>query len=138
MNRVIKFRGKNIGTGHWHYGFLIGIIDPTKEEDVYREWGIHSGVNIAPISWVIPSTVGQFTGLYDNDGKEIYEGDAYQVAGNKIYVVKFLQGVSNHELYTGMFGLWLSDDVFFNFDEFALENGKVIGNIHDNPELIKQ
>lgn len=78
----------------------------------------------------------QFTGLHDKNGKEIYEGDRYQVAGNKAYIVRFLNGISNHEFYGGMFGLWESEELFFPFDEYALKTGVIIGNIHDNPELI--
>lgn len=80
----------------------------------------------------------QYTGLKDKNGKEIYEGDVFQVAGNKIYTVVFCEGgVSNHEWYGGAFVLKLNDEIFFPFDEFAMSHGKVIGNVYENPELLK-
>lgn len=79
----------------------------------------------------------QYTGLKDKNGKEIYEADVFQVAGNKIYTVVFCEGgVSNHEWYGGAFVLKLNNEIFFPFDEFAMSHGEVIGNIYENPELL--
>lgn len=79
----------------------------------------------------------QFTGLWDKDKHTIYAGDLFEVAGNKIYEIKYCSGgVSNHEWYGGMFVMWLDEETFFPFDEYAMANGKVIGNIYQNPDLI--
>jgi uncharacterized phage protein (TIGR01671 family) len=84
--------------------------------------------------WVVE----QFTGLKDKNGVEIYDGDIYEVAMNKKYVIKFSNGSeSNHEWHGGVFVLYLNEEVFFPFDEYAMRNGSVIGNIHETPDLIK-
>ncbi len=81
-----------------------------------------------------PCILMQFTGLKDKNGKEIYEGDLFEVAGNKVYQIKYSEGgESNHEWYGGAFLLWLNEETFFPFDEYAMKHGKVIGNIYENP-----
>lgn len=80
----------------------------------------------------------QFTGLKDKNGNEIFEGDLYQVANNKIYEVRYFEmGEMNYELSGGMFVLCVNETNFFPFDEYAIKNGKVIGNIYEHPNLLK-
>lgn len=123
--RPIKFRGKREHDKTWMFG------------------GIYTEHNIAVIietyahfETVIPETVGQFTGCYDADGKEIYEGDIVkikQVKGKNldsfgrenIEVVTF-------DSYSGFSGISRIDRVERGIDEI-----KIIGNIHDNPELVQ-
>ena len=62
----------------------------------------------------------QFTGVLDKNGKEIYEGDLYQLKGLKMLEVEWLNG----------------EDGFYGWN-FAREDGEVIGNIYENSELLK-
>ena len=84
---------------------------------------------------VIPETIGQFTGLYDKNGKEIYEGDILAfnnsyVDSNDVIEVRFVRGVFAF-LWNGN----LEDECPINAP--TREWANVIGNIYDNPELLK-
>jgi uncharacterized phage protein (TIGR01671 family) len=138
--REIKFRGKLSHSKEWIEGNLIIASDGNYyiiPFDVFVPDGHHLMIDSDNPFWVDEKTVGQFTGLLDKNGKEIYEGDIYQVAANKKYTVKFCNGeTSLHEWYGGAFVLWLNEETFFPFDELAMSTGEVIGNIYQNPELL--
>ena len=118
--RTIKFRGKDRRTGKWYYGNLYVKDTRGRTHICTPERGCFD---------IDPETVGQFIGLYDKDGKEIYEGDILDFNGFKIEV-RFVRGIfallCNGDLDNGLCGDCRTD-------MFA----KVIGNIHDNPELLK-
>ncbi len=127
--REILFRGKKLD-GKWvEGGFCYGgnrnesIICP--KYDFSKE--------------VIPETVGQYTGLTDKNGKKIFEGDILEVSTNHHYI-----GVAVERL--GRFVVEFNEGCFmkrkicngcglFHFN--LTDETKVIGNIHDNPELLK-
>jgi len=72
----------------------------------------------------------QFTGLYDKNGKEIYEGDIVSYFGLK-YEVLFKNGA---------FG-WMEDGAFYSFNEMdrsEVNKFEIIGNIYENPELLEE
>jgi uncharacterized phage protein (TIGR01671 family) len=84
---------------------------------------------------VIPETVGQYTGLKDENGAEIYEGDIIQMPHIKSegYVLDE-KGMWKSEVVCGKDGRWQSH----NGIGFRLACGvEVVGNIHDNPELLE-
>lgn len=81
---------------------------------------------------VIPETVGQYTGLTDKNGRKIFEGDIVKY-GDTVHKVVFEQ--RNGTAYFGLVYSGLETLPFGNYQD--LRQIEVIGNIHDNPELLK-
>lgn len=148
--RTIKFRGKDIVTGKWMYGnlfqgkrqgenYAVILIDKRYVHEVKLPEDIPFGFYKDEITIVYPNTVGQFTGLFDKEGKEIYEGDilVWDENGYKspplIVIFKF-----------GSFGYIYIEDWFhsfagnvnFTFNPLNTDvRFEIIGNIHDTPKL---
>ena len=122
--REILFRGKYIYNGEWVEGNLF---IPDKENTPTQ---ICIGTNIIRITYdVIPETVGQYTGLTDKNGKKIFEGDVvklFLVDDTEIGVIKFSDIKCRFMYYDG--------EGYYSFDNTC--KFEVIGNIHDNPELL--
>ncbi len=141
--REILFRGKDEDTGEWRAGFIIKGVDDCSKE--YNPTIIAAGAYGIGCGWclsdkidsyyVVPETVGQYTGLTDKNGKCIFEGD--------IVTGLFLFELSVNAVVTfqdGAFGLeWYRGNVktFNAFTSVCNVKYEVIGNIHDNPELLK-
>lgn len=126
MNREIKFRGKRIDNGEWVYGYLA-------DEDYIND--INS-IDLSSIE-VDRDTIGQFTGLFDKNGKEIYEGDILGANGKIIGWVKGgVRGYCYDVVYinhpTGEKKWSLYGTVVEDFNNKI----EVVSNMHDNPELI--
>ena len=136
--REILFRGKRIDNGEWVYGDLVHIGNKSYISYYYEsalstfinetiEYDGISIVGVAPFIEVDPTTVGQYTGLTDKNGKKIFEGDIiFDPEMKDNYIVEFDEG-----------GFCAGDmflQAYISFDEFSCE---VIGNIHDNPELLE-
>lgn len=118
--RPIKFRGKDRRTGKWFYGNLY-------VKDIYGR--THICTPERGCFDIDPGTVGQFIGLYDKDGKEIYEGDILDFNGI-IVEIRFVRGVFAF-LVKGDLDEELCGDC--RTDLFA----KVIGNVYENPDILK-
>lgn len=119
----IIFRGKRTDNGEWVCGNLF---IPDRKDTPTQ---ICIGTNVIRITYDIdPSTVGQYTGLTDKNGKEIFENDIVLLKGDEEpYTVEF------DECCFQVYG----DSVCYVMDNFYDHDIEVIGNIHDNPELLK-
>jgi uncharacterized phage protein (TIGR01671 family) len=130
MNREIIFKGKRVDNGEWIYGY--GAID----NDILTLDFLVGIVRVECES----GTVGQFTGLHDKNSKGIYEGDIVvcrqYIGGN---FVEYCIERGCVEMVFGAFGLHRKQGYYRPFkdwlEDYELE---VIGNIHDNPELLKE
>lgn len=118
----IIFRGKRSDTGDWVKGFYI-----KKAQSIFEELQPirHCIIDLSQFGYdVDPETVGQFTGLFDKNGKQIFEGDIVSTLSGKTFEVKF-------EL--GSFYLSGSSIAIYHAIRFT-----VVGNRWDNPELLEE
>lgn len=126
--REILFRGKRKDNGKWAYGYLYIRNDGQYEISFYSKYFDSERFTYD----VIPETVGQFTGLTDKNGKKIFEGDIVErlwLGEKHIYRIYYDSDISS------FIGADIDCQGFttFNYDSCEFE---VIGNIHDNPELL--
>ncbi len=137
----ILFRGKRIDNGDWVYGYLVEL-GKESFSDIER-YGICNkaipifGRNVfynLKIDEVIPETVGQYTGLTDKNDTKIFDGDILEFSDRLVTV-----------FWHKNIGCWDCDFLKFTNKENGREDmspchwryrAKVIGNIHDNPELL--
>ena len=133
--REILFRGKRADNGEWVDGDLM---------HHYGGWVVAIGDYYEAFE-VIPKTIGQYTGLCDKNGKKIFEGDIVKYSNDKY---KFVVCFGKHDIsccgccyYSHQtIGFFLRCDNLSEVkaDEEAWEALEVIGNIHDNSELLKE
>ena len=131
MNRKIKFRGKrNLGNS-WIYGSLVSsdeihaILFPVGNVELKQMKAIY----------VKPNTIGQFTGLTDCKGKEIYEGDIIESRGFR-HIVEY---DAKQARFSAKSINYPRDDGSSITQQWIDECEKVvIGKIYDNPEIIKR
>lgn len=142
MKREILFRGKLEYNGKWIYGDLLQY--ENGDVAIFGEKLSSFGYECTEMSKrdrVIPDTIGQYTGLKDKDGNKIFEGDILEYIGkrkdnmNKVYRRKIV-------FHEGMFALLSKElQAYSALKHHCMEDGRfawrVIGNVHDNPELMK-
>jgi len=144
--RNIKFRGKDIKTGKWIYGDLVNVCN-SKNEYVIGIKNTPCHVNNKKFDLipdvVIPETVGEYTGLKDKHGKEVYEGDILNIKtsyknnmldkrfqNKTIVIIKFKNG----SFVDDNTSTSLAEKIYFTGGK---TNYEIIGNICENPELLE-
>lgn len=129
--REIKFRGMD-SNGDWHYG-LVGYKSTTLLPGGKTGWFI-SDIDGSPWAYQVrPETIGQYTGLKDSAGKEIYEGDIVDL------VTEIAEpAVIEWDEITACFNILSKSGGFSaTFDNYCGDDLEVISNIYENPELLE-
>lgn len=150
--RDILFRGKSKYTGRWMYGYYakgkhyldntdVHVIFPTDLKVYPHLASILKNSEYSEGEFVMPATIGQYIGYEDKNGKKIFEGDIIRedIPGiyYRTYVITY-DGASfcystYDELKRGICGDVIDDCEY----GLCTNRFEVIGNIHDNPELLK-
>ena len=134
--REILFRGKRTDNGEWVEGYLYITHNGEHEISVYNE-----EVNIE--RWtheVDPSTVGQYTGLKDKNGNWIFEGDiveghCHSSWSHRLQRCDIAYGRDGFEARNHIDGL---DSDYYTYRVLFSKDVVIIGNIHNNPELLEK
>lgn len=127
--RTIKFRGKRLDTMEWTVGSLMECFNGKIGIDSMTKYSEENGIE-AIIDEVSPDTIGQYTGLKDKNGEEIFEGDVLTDKFGSIGVVEWRN--YGFVVNFGDVDIFLISDCFD--DSYQMW---AIGNKHDNPELLK-
>ena len=147
MEREIKFRGKSKSTGEWVEGYYVGDNTIIAYNEVVYDMGF---IDTSPCHDCYPGSIGQFTGFYDKNGKKIYEGDIlrgdeypFNCDGKDNYFAAIVWA----DNVCGFYRITLknpnstvrgiSHGNSEQLDEEDIKSFEVIGNITDNPELLK-
>ena len=149
--REILFRGKRIDNGEWLEGSFLNDRDgsfyicPAVSDISYGDGGNRRRIGC----WykVDPSTVGQYTGLKDKNGKRIFDGDILQIAKIADGLGGYYQPLLDYpmnvvvkwDLCAWMWETLCEDKRYISFpDAWCHYECEVIGNITDNPELLEK
>lgn len=148
MSREILFRGKRCSDGKWVYGFYVESKYSWQGHKPHKSWIVPNAIsnggffNVLGRYAVKDDTVGQFVGMRDKHGVKIFDGDVVEVYDfTSAYASKY-RGVV--KMYRGSWRVEYEDSIldmvahpFLFFDDFADRKTEVIGNIHDNFDLMK-
>ena len=134
--REILFRGKRTDCDAWVEGDLIQAF----RENQLSSCSIMPNTPTAYCWKVIPETIGQYTGLADRNGKKIFEGDICRFKRfNDVHVGKVVFNVTTasfimwYQPIVGAYGEKATQKMLLS----VCDDIEVIGNIHDNPELLE-
>ncbi len=141
--REILFHGKRADNGEWVEGDLL----QTRYHSGHIEYQIMPQTPVSSAVPVLPETVGQYTGLTDRNGKKIFEGDIVKTHYANAQKSDFIEQVVFHN---GKFCAYFSNQLckqwvnLYDGTEHLpqdksvyMDSVEVIGNIHDNPELLE-
>ena len=124
MEREILFRGQDLFTKEWRYGFYyesehgMGYIQIQPPGEKFNHWQVY------------PETVGQYTGRKDSEGQKIFEGDIIEAWVKNPGIIVFDKG--------SFFGIKYKNNLTTYLCKYGTHELKKIGNIHDNPELLSR
>lgn len=135
--REILFCGKRIDNGEWVEGGYY--LDPYPNKVYIVQWN-STGMGFADHIEVYPETVGQYTGLKDRNGQRIFEGDIVK----RCFTLTRGEHKKTRETQVGIVryknsecGFWLENACNLR-RPWPGDTLEVIGNTHDNPELVKE
>lgn len=123
--REILFRGKRVDNGKWITGYYFHY-ETCHEHFIITDMSY----DMPNMEQVIPETVGEYTGLKDKNGKKIFEGDKVRYDDDETGYIEWDEETARF-IISG-------DGVIYDFDNFRGDELEVIGNIHDNPELLQE
>lgn len=130
--REILFRGKSAVNGEWIEGYYVKTQVGKNEVHCIVPFGrITDTIVDNGLYQILPATVGQYTGLTDKNGMRIFEGDIIKGKTKKTYAVEYSDRIAGF-ITRGM-GV-LSTPCM---NPGTMQHYEVIGNIHDNPELLE-
>ena len=145
MNREILFRGKRVNNGEWVYGDLIRI-NNGNDKIAIIPFVMDFGSSCDDYK-VLLDTIGQYTGLKDKNGKKIFEGDIIKTPRGFIGEVIFgrAEEECTHrehrrkitDVYTTYGWIFKRADGYTCAIDDEILQGELLGNVTDNPELIK-
>ena len=135
--REILFRGKSTEDGKWFTGQLLHFKSPVSEKELNVivdgcEWDdSDEWFNTFRMTKVVPETVGQYTGFTDKNGKRIFEGDIIRKTNEGRHPKIFTANIHTD--------FRVNEEVHYGPCEHFTESCEyeIIGNIHDNHELLK-
>lgn len=129
--RKIEFRGKTVDSGEWIYGDLIQMDNECYiQQDIYVSQGEWDSSYTDCVGEVVDTeTVGQYTGLTDKKGTKIFEGDIIKINEQYIRVVRYSDVKASF--------VTCDENEWVGYLKDYDKPIRVIGNIYDNPELLK-
>lgn len=137
--REILFRGKRVYNNEWVEGFYVSVPEHYKPEMSGKSYvvSINNGISFE----VIPETVRQYTGLTDKNGKKIFEGDIVKEWSSWWRTHERIEVETYEVVCRHLCALGLVRKTSYGEKSTSLNRSstvEVIGNIHDNPELLEE